>query len=160
MAGLLIGELAERTGTTAPAIRYYESVGLLTPPPRSPSGYRCYPERIVEELRFIKKAQALGFSLEEISEILRLSRSGSAPCSLVLSLGRQHLAAVEERIRQLQKFKGQLAAQLAKWDGKRAPTCEGLCEFISTAEAEAVDDASDRLTQAAPSGRPRRVTPR
>jgi DNA-binding transcriptional MerR regulator len=134
MAGLLIGDVAERTGLTAPTIRYYESIGLLAPTPRSATGYRRYSDATVEELRFIRKAQALGFSLEEIGEILRLSRAGDTPCSHVLDLSRRHLAAVEARLQQLTRFRDQLAGELAKWDGKREPTCRGLCQIISNAE--------------------------
>jgi MerR family copper efflux transcriptional regulator len=133
MPGLLIGDVARRAGVSAPTIRYYEEIGVLVAPARSSTGYRRYAARAVEEVRFVKKAQALGFSLEEVAEILRLSRSGKAPCARVLSLARQHLAAVEERIRQLQHFREQLAAEVAKWDGQEQPTCDGLCEIITTA---------------------------
>ncbi len=139
MAGILIGDLAERTGLTAPTIRYYESIGLLKAPTRSATGYRRYTDTTVEELRFIKKAQSLGFSLEEIGEILKLSRAGDAPCSHVLDLSRRHLHAVEERIQQLTRFRDQLTAEVAKWDGKRQPTCEGLCQIISSAEERETD---------------------
>lgn len=138
MTGLLIGEVAERSGVTTSTIRYYESIGLLTPAARSSTRYRRYPQRVVDELKFIKKAQALGFSLDEISEILRLSRSGNAPCSRVLSLAHQHLAAVDERIKQLQGFRDRLATELAKWDGTTTPTCNGLCQII--ANADSVED--------------------
>ena len=134
MAGLLIGQLAERAGVAAPTIRYYESIGLLAPPRRSAAGYRRYSEGTLEELAFIKKAQALGFSLEEVAEILRLSRAGEAPCDRVLSLAHQQLAAVDERIRQLQSFRDQLAAEVQKWDGKTTPTCDGLCQIITMAD--------------------------
>lgn len=138
MPGLLIGDVAERTGLSAPTIRYYESIGLLTPPARSAAGYRRYGEDTVQELRFIRKAQALGFSLDEISEILKLSRSGRTPCAHVLDLARNHLAAVDERLRQLAKFRDQLAAEIQKWAGNRQPTCEGLCEIIEGAAEPAV----------------------
>lgn len=130
MSGLLIGDVAERTGLSAPTIRYDESIGLLTPPPRSATGYRRYTETTVEELRFIKKAQALGFSLDEIGEILKLSRAGDTPCPHVLDLARRHLRAVEDPIEQLGRFRNQLAGELARWDGKHAPTCRGLCQII------------------------------
>lgn len=145
MAGLLIGDVAERTGLSAPTIRYYESIGLLAPAPRSATGYRRYSETTVEELRFIRKAQSLGFSLEEIGEILTLSRAGDTPCSHVLDLSRRHLSAVEERIQQLARFRDQLAAELAKWDGKREPTCRGLCQIISSAEEPETDAPSLEL---------------
>ena len=134
MSGLLIGDIAERTGLSAPTIRYYESIRLLAPPPRSATGYRRYTETTVEELRFIKKAQGLGFSLDEIGEILKLSRAGDTPCAHVLDLSRRHLRAVEDRIQQLTRFRDQLAGELAKWDGEREPTCRGLCQIIVGAE--------------------------
>lgn len=134
MAGLLIGDLAHRAGVSPATIRYYEQVGLLPAPFRSAAGYRRYSDAAVDELRFIRKAQALGFSLDEITEILKLSRSGKTPCSRVLSLAHQHLAAIAERIRQLQTFHDQLAQELAKWDGKQTPTCAGLCQIIASSE--------------------------
>lgn len=140
MGALLIGDVAERAGVPTATIRYYESIGLLKRAPRASSGYRRYSDQTVEELRFIKKAQALGFSLEEVAEILQLSRSGGTPCAQVLSIGREHLAAVEERIRQLQAFRDQLASELAKWDARRAGvTCEGLCAFIADADPSVTD---------------------
>ena len=140
MGALLIGDVAERAGVPAPTIRYYESIGLLEPAPRASSGYRRYSEHTIEELRFIKKAQALGFSLDEVAEILQLSRSGKKPCAQVLSLGHEHLAAVDERIRRLLAFRNQLASELAKWDQQQAGvTCDGLCQFITDAEPSASD---------------------
>ena len=133
MASLLIGEVAARTALTAPTIRYYESIGLIKAPARSEAGYRRYSDNTVQELEFIKKAQALGFSLDEIAEILALSRAGRTPCSHVLDLARRHLAAVDERIQQLQRFRRQLAGEVGKWDGRRQPTCDGLCEIIANA---------------------------
>jgi DNA-binding transcriptional MerR regulator len=154
MAGLLIGDVAKLAGVSPPTIRYYEEIGLLPAPLRSSAGYRRYSERTVEELRFIRKAQALGFSLDEIREILKLSRSGRTPCSHVLSLAHQHLAAVDARIRRLQAFREQLAGEVAKWDGQEMPTCDGLCQLIDAAEpVEAVDDVTLHLQAA---GRRRR----
>ena len=129
-----IGDVAAQAGLTAPTIRYYESVGLLAPALRSATGYRHYTETTVEELRFIKKAQALGFSLEEIGEILKLSRAGKTPCSHVLDLARRHLEAVDERIRQLARFRDSLGSEIAKWDGVKEPTCGGLCQIITRSE--------------------------
>jgi DNA-binding transcriptional MerR regulator len=141
MPGLLIGQVVERTGVTAPTIRYYERLGLLTAPPRTAAGYRRYGDSAIEELQFIRKAQALGFTLEEIAEIMRLGRSGKATCSRVLSLARQHVVALDERIRNLTRFRGQLAAAISGWDGEREPTCRGLCRIIT--EADAPEDNPD-----------------
>lgn len=141
MTGLFIGAVAKRAGVSPPTIRYYEDIGLLAPPLRSSTGYRCYSDTAVQELRFVRKAKVLGFSLGEIGEILRLSRSGTTPCSHVLTLAHRRLVALEERIRQLQTFRDRLTAELAKWNGKRTPACRGLCQII--AQAEAGDTAED-----------------
>ena len=133
---MLIGEVARRTNVTPSTIRYYEGIGLLTAPPRSVGGYRRYPDTTLEELRFIRKAQGFGFSLDEINEILKLSREGELPCTHVLDLARRHLAAVEERIQQLQSLHHRLSGELSKWNGKAPATCQGLCEIISTAEPQ------------------------
>jgi DNA-binding transcriptional MerR regulator len=133
---MLIGDIAKKSAVTPAAIRYYEEIGLLTAPPRSDGGYRRYSTATLEELEFIRKGQSLGFSLEEIGEILKLSRAGEAPCSHVLDLAQRNLAAAEDRIRQLQAFRDRLASQIEKWKGKAMPNCNpsGLCEIIASAE--------------------------
>ena len=134
---MLIGNVARLAAVTPATIRYYETIGLLTPPPRSVAGYRRYSETTVEELRFIKKAQALGFSLEEIVQIIKLGRSGKTPCADVLDLVQRRLAAVDEHIRQLQTFRNQLAAEVMKWADNVPSICNGLCQIISSAEVTA-----------------------
>jgi len=131
MASLLIGDLAKRSGLTPATIRYYESIGLLSAPPRSSAGYRRYGDTTLQELDFVKKAQGLGFSLDEIQEILRLSRKGEAPCSHVLDLAKRHLAAVEERLTQLAGFRDDLAADIARWQQQDETYCDGVCQMIS-----------------------------
>ena len=133
---MLIGDVAKLTDVTPATIRFYEELGLLTQPRRSESGYRHYCETAIEELRFIKKGQGLGFSLEEIGEILKMSRGGDAPCARVLDLAQRNLAAAEERIRQLQAFRDRLEDQIARWKDKTPATCMagGLCEIITSAD--------------------------
>lgn len=138
MAGLRISDVAARAGLSAPTIRYYESVGLLARAPRSATGYRHYDDTTVDELRFIKKAQGLGFSLDEIGEILTLSRAGKTPCPRVLDLARRHRAAIDARIQQLARFRDMLAGKAAKWDGLTEATCGGLCQVIAESEEQPV----------------------
>lgn len=153
MPGLLIGDVARRSGVSTPTIRYYEEIGLLPKPHRSSTGYRRYSENAVDDLRFIKKAQTLGFSLEEVGEILKQSRSGQIPCSRVVSLAHRHLAAIEERIRQLQSFRDHLANEVAKWDAQQTMvTCSGLCQLIADAEP-----AGDLNLHLSPPDRPSRA---
>lgn len=133
MGALLIGDVARRTGLTPGTIRYYESIGLLSAPPRSGAGYRRYSETTLQELDFIKKAQGLGFSLEEVQEIVRLSRRGEAPCSHVLELAERHLKAVDERIVQLSRFRDELQADITKWQRQDQTYCDGVCQMIAGA---------------------------
>ena len=118
---MLIGDIAKLSDVTPGTIRYYEELGLLTQPRRSDSGYRHYCATAIEELRFIKKGQGLGFSLEEIGEILKISRAGEA------------------RIRDLQAFRDRLAGQIARWKDRSMTTCNtgGLCEIITSADLPA-----------------------
>lgn len=133
MAGLQIGEVARHAGVTTATVRYYERAGVLPKPLRSPGGYRLYSPRAVEELLFIRRAQSIGFSLDEIRELLRLSRNGTAPCSRVLALAEDHLRAVERRIRELQAFRKELASTVQQWrDGQCGFTPGGLCDLIAS----------------------------
>jgi DNA-binding transcriptional MerR regulator len=137
--GLLIGELAGRVGVAAPTIRYYESIGLLRPPARTPGGYRRYPERTIEDLVFIRKAQALGFTLDEVAEILALTRAGTAPCARVLAMTERHLAALDERIERTRQFRDRLAAELARWRRLPAQSPGAPCQMIAGSALAAPD---------------------
>jgi DNA-binding transcriptional MerR regulator len=81
--GLRIGEVANRAQVHAETLRYYERRGLLARPPRSGSSYGCYPPEPVRRIRFVKRAQELGFSLEEIKELLCLQAAPGARCENV-----------------------------------------------------------------------------
>ena len=136
---MLIGDVARLSNVTPATIRFYEELGLLTQPKRSQAGYRHYCETAIEELRFIKKGQGLGFSLEEIGEILKISRAGEAPCALVLDLAQRNLATADERIRQLHLFRDRLAGLIARWKDRSPASCgnDGLCEIINSADLPA-----------------------
>jgi DNA-binding transcriptional MerR regulator len=140
--GLLIGELATRVGVAPPTIRYYESIGLLRPPARTTGGYRRYPERTVEDLVFIRKAQALGFSLTEVAEIVTLTRTGKTPCARVLSLTENHLAALGERIARMQQFRDSLAAELARWRRLPPQAAGAPCQMIVGSHVTSPDAAA------------------
>lgn len=104
-----IGELANRTGVTTKTIRYYESVGLLAEPERTPAGYRDYSPAAVDRLRFVRDAQATGLSLTEISSIVELRRRGRSTCAHVIELLEQHLDDLDEQIEALRGARRQLA---------------------------------------------------
>ena len=82
---LKIGAVSKQTGIAIGALRYYESLGLLQSE-RGENGYRYYPPESVQQVQFIKKAQALGFSLEDIGEVLNVHQQGDVPCEFVQSL--------------------------------------------------------------------------
>lgn len=104
-----IGELAARTGTTPEAIRYYERVGVLPPPARRGDGrYRRYGRRDIERLAFVRRARELGFSLDEVRELLGLADQPDRPCSEVDRLARAHLAAVNDKLAQLEALRSEL----------------------------------------------------
>jgi DNA-binding transcriptional MerR regulator len=96
-----IGDLAIQAGVTTKTIRYYESVGLVAPPRRTPAGYRDYDQHAIERLRFIRDAQTTGLSLSEIQSILELKDSGQGTCDHTKSLLLGHLAELDRQIERL-----------------------------------------------------------
>ena len=109
-------ELARRVGVKAETLRYYERRGLLEAPPRTPSGYRDYPPAAVDMLRFIKRAQELGFSLEQVEELVHLDNGGPASCDAARALAEAHKADLEERIADLQRMRDSLGELIATCD--------------------------------------------
>jgi DNA-binding transcriptional MerR regulator len=105
---VFIGKVAKAVGASVHAIRYYERLRLLPQAHRTESGYRVYPADAVERLRFIRQAQALGFTLEEIKEILRLRYSGQSPCNCVRGMLEKKLEQVERQIVDLARFRRHL----------------------------------------------------
>ncbi|MBC7677794.1 MAG: heavy metal-responsive transcriptional regulator, partial [Pseudorhodobacter sp.] len=96
-----IGAVADASGVSAQTIRFYEREGLLPPPQRGPNGYREYEEATVSRLGFIRRSQAAGLTLAEITGILDLRSEGTAPCAHVTSLLTRKLADVRARRREL-----------------------------------------------------------
>jgi DNA-binding transcriptional MerR regulator len=84
--GLLIGEVAARSGLSRKALRLYEARGILQAPRREPSGYRRYPADVLGLLAFVRQARRLGLTLSEIKHIVSLRRSGAAPCTHIRAL--------------------------------------------------------------------------
>ena len=143
---MLIGELARRAGVKPQTVRYYESLGLLSPVQRRASGYRSYGVQTLEELRFIRKAQSLGFSLDDVRQILDVARAGRATCSRVLAIAERHLADLDQRIKQLTDLRDDLAGAVKGWkDGGVPERCGStFCGLIS----EAAEPAPRQLVAA------------
>jgi len=106
---MMIHELAQHTGIPAKTIRYYESIGLLPLPKRASNNYRQYEPADVERLRFIASARILGFSLEDISEILGARDNGIAPCQRVLDTISQRINEIDQRIAALLTLRDSLS---------------------------------------------------
>ena len=113
MNGLTSGELAKRGGVNLESIRFYEREKLLPKPPRTAGGYRVFSEDAVRRVRFIKRAQELGFSLREIRELLALRSEPATSCTEMRQKVEAKLMDVEQKIRDLQRMKLALA-RLAK----------------------------------------------
>lgn len=105
-----IGELAERTGTTAKTLRFYEELGLLLPAERTPTGYRDYSAEAPARIDFIHRGQAAGLSLAQIHQILAIRDRGQAPCGHVAALLDERLSTIEQQLRRLQDLRESLIA--------------------------------------------------
>ena len=114
--GLRIGEVSRRSGMGIEALRFYERSGLLDRPPRTESGYRVYDEAVLERLAFIKQAQALGFSLDEVKRIVDDARAGKSPCDEVREIVRRRLDELDARMREMRRYRAELAKTLEEWD--------------------------------------------
>lgn len=123
MKNLTIGQLAQKAQVNVETVRYYERRGLLPQPPRRPSGYRQYAPEALARIRFIKRAQELGFSLKEIDELLSLRVDPHNTCREVKERTEAKIADIEEKIQTLQKIKGALTRLVALCRG-RGPTSE------------------------------------
>lgn len=110
-SALRIGEVALRSGVSIDTVRYYERRWLLPPAPRSDGGFRLFTPETVERVQFIKQAQDLGFSLDEIGEIL--TTGGASECRRVRDHLKVKLSEVDDRIRLMQDFRKTLARHLA-----------------------------------------------
>lgn len=134
---MTIGKVAARADLPVPTVRYYEKRGLIPEPDRTRSGYRQYPAEVVARLRFVKRAQALGFALEEIGELLDLRVDEAAACEAVEERTREKLADVRGKIEELRRLETVLE-DLAASCRSRTPTEE--CPVL-TSLADADTDA-------------------
>jgi Hg(II)-responsive transcriptional regulator len=119
---LRTGELAQRAGVHVETLRFYERKGLLPEPPRRASGYREYPPDTVDRVRFIKRAQELGFSLREVKELLSMRQVPRAKAD-VRRLAQARLAEIEHKIRDLEAMRKTLNELLCACDSRNIASC-------------------------------------
>jgi MerR family transcriptional regulator, copper efflux regulator len=139
MSGLTTGRLAARAGVNVQTIRYYERRGLLPEPERRPSGYRAYTESDVARIRFIRRAQELGFTLEEIRELLSLRTGARENPEDVRERVQGKVASIDERIRDLREIRGALA-RMADACATHGPS--GDCPFLEVLEGRSAQSTS------------------
>lgn len=131
---LLIGQLARLAGIKPVTVRFYERSGLLPKPQRAPSGYRVYDEAALAQVRFIRKAQSLGFRLDEIRRILSLRGRGKETCQCVVRMAEATLAEAEIKLKEMQAFRDALAENLRRWKKqRRGPVAAEFCALIEKA---------------------------
>ena len=129
VARLAIGTLSKNTGTNVETIRYYERVRLLPAPARSPGGYRLYGTGHLRRLSFIRRARALGFSLEQVRTLLKLADERKRPCAEVRVIAEAHLLDVRTKIGDLQAMERVLketVARCANGAGSHCPVIDAL----------------------------------
>lgn len=130
------GQLARDAGVHVETLRFYEKRGLLPVPPRRPSGYREYPHEAVALVRFIQRAQDLGFTLQEIKELLTLRKVARATCGDVVVLARQKVGQIDSKLRDLRSIKLALTRLLADCTGTGPITSCPIIEALTSAKTE------------------------
>ena len=130
---LLIGRLAKLSGVRPDTIRFYERSGLLPKPSRTTSGYRIYNNAALNQVHFIRKAQSLGFSLDEIQRIMNLRGHGKETCRCVIAMAEATLAETEAKLKDLQQFRDAFAHHLALW--KQNSKSKARAEFCRLIES-------------------------
>ncbi|SDY78553.1 DNA-binding transcriptional regulator, MerR family [Modestobacter sp. DSM 44400] len=140
------GELADRVGVNPKTVRYYESIGLMAQPARTAAGYRVYGPEDQARLVFIKTAQHLGLSLEEIGEVLALRAAGSPPCDHVREMLSGQVRSIGRRIAELRRLREELRALEAAIDDipeTAGPVCR-IIEHTAAQQATATGGAHRR----------------
>lgn len=119
------GEIAHLTGVSPDTIRHYERVGILPAPPRTASGYRMYSREAIERVRLVQRALQLGFTLAELSEILRVRDQSGVPCRRVLDMTEEKLHALARQIEELQSAQRYMQELVRDWRSRLAQTSPG-----------------------------------
>ena len=129
---LSIGQLARQGGVHRETIRYYERRGLIPRPPRSGAGYRRFPLETLRRVRFIKRAQALGFSLREIKDLLALRARADATCDNVQARAAAKITAIDEKLRHLTAMRRSLTDLIASCKHRDASAACPILDSLGT----------------------------
>ncbi len=134
-----IGEVAKQSDVAVETLRFYESRGLIETAGRTAAGYRLYDDSVLERLAFIKKSQAVGFTLDQIAWIIAEARKGRRPCVEVREMARERLEQLERKLAELRRYRRELKQTLDAWDrvGEKDGMICGLIEGLDTASVRA-----------------------
>ncbi len=131
-----IGEAAAASGVSAKMIRYYERVGLIPAAHRTEAGYRVYGDADVHTLRFIRRARNLGFSVEQMRDLLALWQDRNRASARVKALALSHIEELDNKIRELQTMRGTLEHLARNCHGDHRPDCPILADLAADTTAE------------------------
>ena len=118
-----IGSLSKATGCKVETIRYYERIGILPAPPRTNGGHRSFGDEHLKRLSFVRRSRELGFSLDEVRQMLRLVDGGDVTCEQVREITLEHLHDVQNKIADLKQMERTLKDTAARCAGGEAPDC-------------------------------------
>jgi len=142
--------LARLAGVSVDTLRHYEIKGLLPAPPRTASGYREYPPEALGRVRLVRRAVALGFTLDELGRILAVRDRGGAPCRSVRALAQSKLETIESRLAALKEARDLMQLVLARWDDLLAASPpDGRAGLLDALEDVVDDGAGSPLLSAA-----------
>ncbi|MEM9923654.1 MAG: heavy metal-responsive transcriptional regulator [Cyanobacteria bacterium P01_D01_bin.50] len=127
---LLIGKVEKLSGVPIRTIRYYESIGLIKSAGRTEGGFRQFYQDILTRLSFIKRAQSLGLSLQEIGNILKVYDAGKSPCDEIQQKLEDKISEIEKQIEDLQKLQGNLMVVLSQWKSLSNKQNDTICPNI------------------------------
>jgi MerR family copper efflux transcriptional regulator len=131
-----IGQASNASGISAKMIRYYESIGLIKAGKRTDAGYRTYGENDVHTLRFIKRARTLGFSLEQIADLLSLWQDPARASADVKAIAQAHVAELQQRIQELTEMRNTLNHLAQACAGDHRPDCPILQSLATAADGQ------------------------
>lgn len=158
-----IGTLSKGTGCKVETIRYYERSGLLPAPARSPGGYRLYGTEHLKRLAFVRRARALGFSIDEVRQLLELADHHRRPCAGARRVAASHLEDVRARLADLRAMERALDATIARCADGKEPRCPVIEALYGSVAMRTPSDATRRAGQGPDPLLPRppaRLTPR
>ena len=135
--GLTIGAIARGCGVSRDTLRFYERQGLLPPSRRSPSGYRLYAEADADRVRFIRRAQETGLTLDDIRDLLRVHQLRTPEaCRRVAARLRSRVESIDRKVAELSAFRQELAAALARCEGGLSESCPVVLNFAGGAQKD------------------------